>query len=535
MNDWNGAPGDGVLGDGCRPAPGAASRRTRSLTALDAVLLAALAVLAFQMLGPVLSIPLHIPLNYNEGWNAVLDNRAVNPAAGPLYPPADSFVFNNYPPLGFYVVGALGRYVFGDMILAGRVTALAALLGAAALTGLCVTQLGGGRRAALAAGLILLIFVNSYFKVYVAVDDPQWLAHAVMLCGLAVLLRRGGAARPVSLPVGRVVAAALLMAAGGFIKHSLVALPLSVALWLGCVDRRAALVWVAAGAAGLAAGLGLTAALHGHAAFADVLQHRRVFRPNLMKQSASALAPLLPMAVASAVLLRLAWRRKVQRHGLLFVAIFGATAFFTGIVERSGEGVYYNAHFETLVAACLAFGLALSPGFGLPPGLRRRAAGPATLCVFAALPLICAWPWHLPRAWGDIHDRAARAAAWQPVIDRIAAADGPAGCLMMSLCWWADKPSEVDMFNLTEKSVRAGEAPLAFRDAVAGQRFAIVEDDTKSFIHRDARLRLGHDPVMPLFSAAYATVLHGPEGVVLLAPVRTRGRERSPAGLPSPP
>ncbi len=516
MTELSSASDDGVLGEQRLRRPASPASLAARLTALDAVLLAALAVLGFQMLGPVLSIPLHIPLNYNEGWNAVLGNRAVNPGAGPLYPKPGSFVFNNYPPLGFYIVGALGKYVFGDMILAGRVTALAALLGAAALTGRCVVLLGGARRGALAAGIILLTFVNSYFKVYVAVDDPQWLAHAVMLCGLALLLQPGAGGTG-ALPAGRVAAAALLMVAGGFIKHSLVALPLSVALWLGCVDRRAALVWVAAGAAGLAAGLGLTALLHGQAAFADVLHHSRVFRLNLMKQSISALAPLLPMAVGSAVILRQA-RAQVPVRGLLFVALFGAVALVTGIVQRSGEGVYYNAHFETLIAACLAFGLALSPGFGLPLRARGLAAGPAALYLFAALPLICAWPWHLPRAWSDIAERTARAQAWQAPIDRIAAADGPVGCLMISLCWWAGKPSEVDMFNLTEQSVRAGGAPTAFRRAVAARRFALFQDDTASFIHRDARHRLGYDPIMPLFEPFYAPVLRGPEGTVLLAP-----------------
>ena len=251
------------------------------------------------------------------------------------------------------------------------------------------------------------------------------------------------------------------------------------------------------------------------------------FRLNLMKQAIPALAPLLPMALAAGVALRLAWRRTAaDRPGVLFVAIFGACALVTGIVQRTGEGVYYNAHFETLIAVCLAFGLALPAA---SPAWRWRGfrAGPAALCLFAALPLICAWPWHLPRAWGDIHDRSARAASWQPVIDRIAATNGPAGCLMMALCWWAGKPSEVDMFNLTEKSVVAGEAPPAFRRAVAGRQFAIFEDDRKSFIHRDAIRKLGRDPVMPLFAPNYAPVLQGPEGVVLLAPLA------EPAGGPA--
>jgi hypothetical protein len=33
------------------------------------------------LVGLVLTAPLHIPLNYNEAWNAGVDTRAVTPAA----------------------------------------------------------------------------------------------------------------------------------------------------------------------------------------------------------------------------------------------------------------------------------------------------------------------------------------------------------------------------------------------------------------------------------------------------------------------
>jgi len=499
-----------------------------NIASFDRLLLAGFVLLAFQLMGPVLTIPLHIPLNYNEGWNAIFDRRAVTPGTGPLYPPTDSFVFNNYPPLGFYLVGALGRFVFGDMIVAGRVVALLSLLSAAALTGVCVRYLGGGLRGALAAGLLLPLYICCYFRKYVAVDDPQWLAHAIMLGGLAVLLRRGGMnrLRAGDLPLTKLVWAALLMVVAEFIKHNLVALPLAATLWLICLNLRAAAIWLAAALIGLGVGLGATAVLHGHAAFADILHHRRVFRVGLMKHSIDILAPLLPMAAVAVVLLRLIWRRNVaeNRAGVLFVTLFGVIALLTGIVQRMGEGVYYNAHFETLIAATLGFGLALSPVFGAPTKWRGFAVSPAALGCFAALPLICAWPWHLPRAWADIHDRTARAAAWQPVIARIAAAAGPVGCLMMSLCWWAGKPSEIDMFNLTQSVVTGG--PLAeFQAVVARQRFAIFEDDPKSFTHNDAVRQLGYDPIMTLFATGYAPVGYGPETTVLLAPIGAKPRK----------
>ena len=157
--------------------------------AFDRLLLAGAALLALLLLGPVLAIPLHVPLNYNEGWNAYFDMRAVMPGTGPLYPPAGSFVFNNYPPLSFYVVGAFGRFVVGDMIVAGRVVSLLSLLAAGVLFGVCVRRLGGSPRASMAASVLLLLYACSFYRDDVAMDDPQWLARALMLAGLAALLR----------------------------------------------------------------------------------------------------------------------------------------------------------------------------------------------------------------------------------------------------------------------------------------------------------------------------------------------------------
>ncbi len=488
----------------------------------DLLMVAGLLFLAFMLLGPVLTIPLHIPINYNEGWNALLDTRAVTPGTGPLYPGADSFVFNNYPPLGFYLVGWLGRFVFGDMIVAGRVLSLLCLLAGAGLLGLCVRFLHGGLRAALAAGLLMLLYMSTYYHEYVAMDDPQWLAHATMLAALAVLLCGGGfdRLRAGGLPSANLVGAAVLMVAGGFIKHNLVALPLSVTIWLACINRRAAVLWVTTAAIGLAAGLGALALLHGQVAFDDIFAHRRTFRFHLFTHSFSRLAPMLPMALVEIALLRRLWLgNRAARAAILFVSLFGAIATLTGIVQRVGEGVYYNAHFETLIAVCLGFGLALSPAFADPIAWRRKAFGPAALTFVAALPLVGGWPWHLPRAWAEFHDRTALVEAWQPVIARIAAADGPAGCLFQSLCWWAGKPSRIDVFNLTQ-SVMAGGPLSGFQALVARQGLAIFEDDPASFTHLDAVRKLHHDPIMEAFVGHYDTVLHGPNGIVLLAPIK---------------
>ena len=482
------------------------SRRDTGLLLCGAVLITLL------LLEPLLRLPLHVPLNYNEGWNAYFDSRAAGLDAGALYP-SDGLVFNNYPPLSFYLVGALGRYVVGDMIVAGRIVATASLLASAALVGLCVRRLGGTTRASLAASGLLLLFSATFFREYVAMDDPQWLAHALMLGGLAVLLRHQTEGR---FPTGRLVAAALLVAAGGFVKHSLVGLPLAATLWLALVRPRAAAMWLAAALGWVAAGLLATALLHGPEAFASVLGHRRVFQAGRLARALGGLAPFLPMLGVAV----LAWRRRRRSADppMLFAALFVAISLATGIVQRLGEGVNFNAHFEALAALCLATGLAVSRAGAAGPATRGRAPGPAALAVLAAIPALALAPWALARSWDQAAGSLARARSWEPMVARIRAAPGLAGCEMPSLCFWAGKPFAVDQFNL-KQSVATGQSITHFDTLARTQAFGTFEYGHDAYLRATTPGPHARDPLLvDLLARGYAVVVTGPDGAVLLGP-----------------
>ncbi len=499
------------------PPPPAASR---AFVPLDALLLAGAVLSALLLLCPLLRIPLHVPLNYNEGWNAYFDARASGLAAGPLYP-SDGLVFDNYPPLSFHLVGALGRYGTGDMIVAGRIVAAASLLASAALAGLCTARLGGNARGSLAAAGLLLLFAATVFRGYVAMGDPQWLAHALMLGGLAVLLH-DPAATPI--PLGRVAVAALLVASGGFVKHSLVGLPLAATAWLALVRPRAAAAWLLAAAGAVAAGALATALLHGPHAFASVLGHRRVFQAARLAQALSGQAPLLPMLGVAA----LAWwgRRRPSDPPMLFAALFVAASLPSGIVQRLGDGVNVNAHFETLTALCIAAGLAVSragkrPGARptLPePSLRGWSTGPAALVVLAALPALATAPRALAQSWDQAWSGPALARSWQPVIERIRSAPGLAGCEMPSLCFWAGRPFVVDQFNLGQ-SVDTGGPIAAFDTLARAHAFGVFEYGRDAYVRATTPGPHRRDPLLvDLLAQGYAPVATGPDGVVLLGP-----------------
>ena len=90
---------------------------------------------------------------YNEGWNAY--HAAAAMTGGTLYPRAPSLMVNNYPPLSFFIVGAVGRLV-GDMIVAGRVVSLVSTLVAGWTVFAIARRMGVGAMLALFAVLLFL-------------------------------------------------------------------------------------------------------------------------------------------------------------------------------------------------------------------------------------------------------------------------------------------------------------------------------------------------------------------------------------------
>src|SRR6516225_12105593 len=88
---------------------------------------------------------LNVEIENNEAWNAYFADAAMGKM--PLYPSADQLITNNYPPLSFYIVGLLGRFV-GDPVLAGRLLSLLAMVAIATAIVLSVRRLGGSGLAA---------------------------------------------------------------------------------------------------------------------------------------------------------------------------------------------------------------------------------------------------------------------------------------------------------------------------------------------------------------------------------------------------
>ena len=399
---------------------------------------------AALLLRDAMAISQHVPLDPNEGWNAYHALAAMS--GRPLYP--HDMMVNNYPPLSFYIVGALGRSL-GDMILAGRLVSLLSFVAVAMGLAALVRQSDGTPLQALLASLIFataLLITSDY----VAMDDPQLLGHALQIEALLLILR----------PQASIALAALLMMAGLFVKQNLFVLPLAVLLWLIWKDRNAAwrfcLYAAGTGIAGLAAAwIGLGVFLP-----AEIASPRAWSIGNLvlaaMRYGGWALPPLLATAWAG-------WRWRSDPL-IGFCAIYALLSLAAGIGFSAGDGVDANIFFDLDIAMALMAGLALSR-------LRPQARGIFALVYAVPLALF------LARDFRDANFAYTEGFARQGPLDVafLTIAPGPALCESLALCYWADKPAEVDVFNLAEASKTGARNEQVLIDALNRRRYSAVQ------------------------------------------------------------
>ncbi|HSS14464.1 MAG TPA: hypothetical protein VLL04_11255, partial [Rhizomicrobium sp.] len=377
---------------------------------ISAFVWAALTLMAAALLARnVMAIPILAPLDPNEGWNAAHALSLL--ANGALYPPPQSLMVNNYPPLSFYAVAAVARWT-GDAVIAGRILSLLWFLLVCIGVALICRLMACGARACLCAAMFFaaILLVGSD---YVAMADPQLMGHAIQLAGLALVLR------------GRIFLAAALFAASLFVKHNLVALPLASGIWLLSRDRRAGWQFLLCGAAGAALGLILFDQVYGAGLPPLLASSRLVSWANVEHGASQLWWAVLPLGLLATA--RHAWKN--------FLRIYAVSALAVGLIFSAGDGVDSNAFFDLALVCALALGLGVEHGGRFAP-----------IC---ALPLLgfLAFNFHDNNFFFTRDFRAQSARD----IDFLKSQSGPALCDQLSLCLWAGKGAMVDVFNVGEQ------------------------------------------------------------------------------------
>jgi hypothetical protein len=400
-------------------------------------------------------IDFHVPFDPNEGWNAYFTQAAMR--TGSPYPPAASLMINNYPPLSFYLVGAISK-ITGDVIIAGRTVSLASLLAVAVGIETAARQMGCNRTEALFSALFFtagLMLTSDY----AAMDDPQLLGHAVAMGGFVLALREPRTPR-------LMVFAALLFALSFFVKHNLIVLPAALALWLFLADRRHAVTFMLAGVVFLLIGLGLFKQSYGVGLFDQLASARTYSLSNAWSGLDRWLLWGAVPAGGAALLLTIA---RHDRHAVL-CAIYAFLAIVAGALFLGGAGVDANAMFDADIAVALCAGLLLNR-------LEFRLGAGAVALVYA-VPLALGM-WNLDADWRDpdywFHPMAEERAQAAAEIALLRSAQGPAVCEMLSLCYWAGKPAEVDVFNIEQAYLAGASSSDALFGAISAKRYAMLQ------------------------------------------------------------
>src|SRR6516162_2022157 len=201
-------------------------------------LLYAIAILAF--IWPVYRAFLNIEITDNEGWNAYFADAAMGKM--PLYPSTAQLITNNYPPLSFYIVGLAGRLI-GDAVLAGRLLSLFSVIAIATAIAVSVRRLGGTQAAAGISAAFYIAMMSRFFRSYVGLNEPQLFSHAVM-------------------------------AFAGFVKHNIIAMPLTALAWLGMNRWREALKCLCAAIVVIVTGIAICYVSFGRDFFLNILAPR---------------------------------------------------------------------------------------------------------------------------------------------------------------------------------------------------------------------------------------------------------------------
>lgn len=396
---------------------------------------------------------LNIEIDRNEGWNGYFADAAMG--GMPLYPAADCLITNNYPPLSFYIIGGLGR-ITGDPILTGRLLSLLAVVILTAMTAIVVRQLGGSCLASITAAAFFLGTISRFFTRYVGMNDPQLLAHLVMLVGFAWFLQAKRRARGYLGPV-------LIMVVAGFIKHNVLAVPATVLLWLALSNRREAVKCCSAGLVAVSIALTACYLAFGRNFFANLLCPREYS----LRRVLNAAEQLQWIAVGLTAAIYLSWKQW-SHDNVRLVTLYIGIAFLLYFVQKGGAGVDCNSQFDLLIAVAIGVGLTFARIPSLP---LTRWAHPVLVQTALAL-LLCVRllvsnrlePLRMVFDPSFHNEIALREAAMARSVVRVRGTPGDVICDNL-VSYRAGKPFVVDVFN-TDQRILAGALPA---DAVSAR------------------------------------------------------------------
>lgn len=401
----------------------------------DWIILASIILASFFIVaGPIARAFYHIEVDYNEGWNAYNAQAATHAA---LYSPKYSWTTVNYPAVSFYLIGYLSRFL-GDPVMIGRLLSLVALLISCVLVALIIKRVTTRWGPAIFGASFCLGLIGATAPVYIAMDDPQMLAHPFFLFGLFLYL--GG---PVSDAIIFTISALFVL--GGNIKHNLIPAPIALFVDLLLVSKAKAVRFVLFSGVFLAASIIISQRVGGAYFVSKILTPRVYSIRQALLATAHAYGYIqIPLIISGA------WAiRQLPSKKLRVIAFYFFASLLIGIAFAGGDGVGVNAYFDNFLAISIIMGIVLdSLSEANISLLQRGSPWRSVLPLFLFVGVLFA---HLNT--GHIIDRrrfdelGSEERQFKQEVDILAAQPGPALCESPLRCFYAGKPFVFDEFN----------------------------------------------------------------------------------------
>ena len=409
---------------------------------------------------PVFSSQFDFEYSYNQGWNAYHQIGALD---GALYQNESRYVFTNYTPLYFFIVGYLSKS--GDVILVGCALSTISFVGIVFLVAFICKKLHASRREALFGAVMCIGLLGAYHRIYVGIDDPQLLGSAVSLLGLLVYLgRRAGF-------IKNITTLSILIVAG-LIKQTLLTIPIMIALDLALRDRRQgvrflveAIVMVTAVILGLYL-------LFGYACFEQIFSPRQYSIHAAATKTLSH--PLLTSAVVPLAISFLAIYVRYEANRLILIYV--VSALVVGALLSGGAGAESNQFIDLAIASSIA-GAAILRCLREDLHADHRLTSAAVLVAFYGPAL------QIPYAVEQLRDGLsgslqAAETSFHRDLQFMAHYPGAAFCESPMLCFRSGREFLIDPFNASQ-AVRLGRLdPSPLLDKVARGEFAVIQLST---------------------------------------------------------
>ncbi len=404
---------------------------------------------------------MHAEVSYNEGWNIYAAQRVAQHQS--IYPATYQWTTVNYPMLSFALMASLHRFTH-EYLFTGRIVSLLSLLACGFLVATCVRLLGGSLNSAILAGLFCVAVFCASLNEYVGVDDPQILANAVFLLGLALYLYRRRS-------LGVLTLSAFAFTVAISIKHSPIEFVLAVMIDLAIASLSLA-TWFAA--CGLTFGT-ISFALHlhygGRGFLLQVLAPRAYTASAILDRLRDVFGPLLVpvgLALVAAYAIRHDPRRRIL--SILMVTSLVVGGFFAG-----GHGVSVNCLFGGVFTMCMLLALLWDRSARAVASPVLHAYAPAVLFLWLLIPM-------------GINEGLNPAAALRAAISQsnnfqretelIRERPGPALCESLLACYEAGKPFIYDPFNAT-RLIAAGKLdPSPLLKEISSRQIPVIQFDT---------------------------------------------------------